>query len=142
MIAGQLVPFVVLIPLVVAYIILLLGSRRWNFARNSALITNIVICMLNIVIAYEVGVNEPLVYHFGSWSPPWGIEFVIDEIAAFFLLVVSFVSLLILIFGHHVICHEIKDSIIGQYYAMFLILLASLNGITCSNDFFNIYVFL
>ncbi len=135
-------PLLVVIPLMTAYSILLLGPKAWRYARVASLVSTASLVVLSLTIAYQVSHHGPVVYHFGNWEPPWGIEFLIDRISAFFLLIVSSISFLTLLFGYGILFKEIKEQVIGYYYALFLILLASLLGITSTNDLFNVFVFL
>jgi len=140
--STHLAPIIIVIPLVTAYLILLLGPKKFGFARNIALGGTGVLVILTLFIVHKVGVEGPLVYHFGGWAPPWGIEFLIDRISAFFLLVVVSISFVTLLFGYDVLPKEVRESVLSNYYALFMVLMASLLGIASSNDIFNIFVFL
>jgi multicomponent Na+:H+ antiporter subunit D len=87
----------------------------------------------------EVGIVS---YHIGSWPPPWGIEYRIDRLTSFVLLLVSGMAAIVLPWGRASIAREIPQEQHYLYYAMFGLCLAGLLGITITGDAFNIFVFL
>lgn len=87
----------------------------------------------------EVGV---LSYHIGSWAPPWGIEYRIDRLASFVLLLVSGTAAVVLPWSRASIAREIPRELHYLYYAMFSLCLTGLLGIVATGDAFNIFVFL
>lgn len=80
-------------------------------------------------------------YSFAAWPPPIGIEFVLDGVAGFFLLVVNGVATLVLLHSAGV-----RDQTLGNrqmpFYALSLLLLLGFNGMILTGDLFNLYVFL
>lgn len=137
-----LLPFIVLFPLIAAYLILLVGPRYWRMARITSLIASLLTWLLSLAIGYEVWVSGPMVYHFGNWSPPWGIEFLVDHVSALFAVTVTTIGFLIIVFGFQLAHKDMKRQVMSQYYGIFLILVAALLGIAYSNDLFNIYILL
>ena len=81
-------------------------------------------------------------YHIGSWPPPWGIEYRVDRLASFVLLLVSGTAAIVLPYSRASIEHEIPRELHYLYYAMFGLCLAGLLGITITGDAFNVFVFL
>lgn len=142
MITAHIMPLTILLPLVGAYIILLVGSRHKVLARNVALVTTGVTFAMVCFITYLVSAHGTFVYHLGGWAPPLGIELMADPITAFLLVTFASVAFIVLLFASDVLPGEINPKVITRYYALYLVLLGSLLGIVLSNDFFNIYVFL
>lgn len=142
MIIAHIMPLTILLPLVGAYLILLFGSKARNLARNIALIASVATFVMACMITYLVSRDGKLVYYLGGWAPPLGIELVADGITAFLMMTFAGVGLTVLIFAYDILAGEIKEKVITRYYALYLVLLASLLGIVLSNDFFNMYVFL
>ena len=100
-------------------------------------------CFFNAIYLFEsVGVNDVITYHMGGWMPPIGIEYRIDKLSAFFILLVSFVALILAPYSWSSVKNEIDDKKISIFYALFLLCYAGLLGILSTNDIFNIYVFL
>jgi len=81
-------------------------------------------------------------YQIGSWAPPWGIEYRVDRLASFVLVLVSGIAALVLPWSRASITREIPEDLHYLYYAMFALCLAGLLGITITGDAFNIFVFL
>ncbi len=81
-------------------------------------------------------------YAIGNWPPPWGIEYRVDRLASFVLLLVSGMAALVLPWSRASIEREIPRELHYLYYAMFGLCLTGLLGITITGDAFNIFVFL
>jgi multicomponent Na+:H+ antiporter subunit D len=81
-------------------------------------------------------------YHIGSWAPPWGIEYRVDRLASFVLVLVSGTAAIVLPWSRASIEREIPRELHYLYYAMFGLCLAGLLGITITGDAFNVFVFL
>ena len=142
MIVNNLPALIVVVPLFGTYLTLMLGVKHRKSSSKIALVSTGLLVVFTGFLAAMVAKNGEVFYHFGGWNPPWGIEFVIDRISAFFLLIVSSIGFLIVVFGSGTLESEVKPKIIHYYYALFLVLIASLIAISASNDIFNIYVFL
>lgn len=80
-------------------------------------------------------------YCLGGWPPPWGIELYVDYLAAYMLMVLSSISFIILIYGYKDLKHELKEEVVGWYYTLYLLLVASMMGMAVTNDLFNLFVF-
>lgn len=81
-------------------------------------------------------------YHIGSWPPPWGIEYRVDRLTSFVLLLVSGMASIVLPYSRSSIEREVPRELHYLYYAMFGLCLTGLLGITITGDAFNIFVFL
>ncbi len=90
----------------------------------------------------QVGESGTISYHIGSWAPPWGIEYRVDRLASFVLLLVSGTAAVVLPYSRASIEREIPRNLHYLYYAMFGLCLAGLLGITITGDAFNVFVFL
>jgi multicomponent Na+:H+ antiporter subunit D len=90
----------------------------------------------------QVGEVGTISYHIGSWAPPWGIEYRVDRLASFILLLVSGMAAIVLPYSRASIEREIPRELHYLYYAMFGLCLAGLLGITITGDAFNIFVFM
>lgn len=83
----------------------------------------------------------PIRYSFGNWLPPWGIEYVIDPLAAGITLLISFVSLMVIIYAGSFLKGQTRLRQ-GVFYALYLLLTGGLLGMVSTGDLFNLYVFL
>jgi multicomponent Na+:H+ antiporter subunit D len=76
------------------------------------------------------------------WEPPWGIEYVVDYLNAYVLVIVSFIALLVAIFSKSSIKQELPEHKIPAFYTLFLLNITGLLGITVTGDVFNLFVLL
>jgi multicomponent Na+:H+ antiporter subunit D len=90
----------------------------------------------------QVGEAGVISYHIGNWAPPWGIEYRVDRLASFVLVLVAGTAAIVLPWSRASIEREIPRELHYLYYAMFGLCLAGLLGITITGDAFNIFVFL
>jgi multicomponent Na+:H+ antiporter subunit D len=81
-------------------------------------------------------------YWMGGWRPPWGIEYVVDALNAFILIVILFLSLLVAIYSKRNVEYEIEEKKLVTFYTLFQLLITGLCGITVTGDLFNMYVLL
>jgi multicomponent Na+:H+ antiporter subunit D len=95
-----------------------------------------------IALWLDAGRGVTLSYAIGSWPPPWGIEYRVDRLSSFILLLVSGMAALILPYSRAAIRREIPTDQHYLFYAMFALCLTGLLGITITGDAFNVFVFL
>lgn len=80
-------------------------------------------------------------YEIGNWPAPWGIEYRIDSLSAFVLVLVAAVAAVVLPYCRRSIEADLPRSQHYLFYAMFTLCLAGLLGIVATGDAFNIFVF-
>ncbi len=90
----------------------------------------------------QMGEGGAISYAIGSWPPPWGIEYRVDRLTSFVLVLVSGMAAVVLPYSRASIEREIPRDLHYLYYAMFALCVTGLLGITITNDAFNIFVFL
>jgi multicomponent Na+:H+ antiporter subunit D len=134
-------PVVLLLPTAIVLPIVALLWKRLAYLLAVA-VTAVVtaVSALNLAKVLDGG---PVHYWLGGWFPPIGIEYVLDHLSAFVILVVNAVAFLVLLHSRRLVAHEIPDS--GKhvpYYAVALLMLCGFNGILVTGDFFNLYVWL
>ena len=81
-------------------------------------------------------------YRMGGWAPPAGIEYRVDLLAIYLLILVSFIATAVLVYGRQSVAAEIKNGVRGWYYTMYLLCLCGLMGIIITGDAFNAFVFM
>ena len=87
MIEEHLLVLQVAIPLVAAPICLLLRRRR--LVAGFAILTTLVAFALSLLILHRVLDSGPFSYMLGAWPAPLGIEYRVDLLNAFVLVLVS-----------------------------------------------------
>ena len=96
--------------------------------------------VLNLVRVMEEG---RIRYLMAGWPPPIGIEYVLDPLSAFVILVINAVALTVLVHARLSVRAEIRgENRDVSYYALVLLMLCGFNGIVATGDFFNLYVWL
>ena len=81
-------------------------------------------------------------YAMGQWLAPWGIEFRIDKLNSFLILIVSFFALYACFFGLRSLKNDIEESKISLFWTSYLLCITGLLGVLITGDAFNIFVFL
>jgi multicomponent Na+:H+ antiporter subunit D len=139
-IAAHLPALQVVVPLISAPLAVLL--RRRDLAVWLVTGAAWVAFATAIQLWLQVGAGGTISYHIGNWPPPWGIEYRIDRLTSFVLLLVSGMAAVMLPYARTSIEREIPEESHYLFYAMFGLCLAGLLGITITGDAFNIFVFL
>jgi multicomponent Na+:H+ antiporter subunit D len=130
----------VVLPLVVAPLIVLARSGR--FAWIAATAASYGCLLIAIGLFTRVGAEGPVSYAIGNWPPPWGIEYRVDALSGFVLVVVSLTAALAAPYAQRSVAAEIPRDRQYLFYAMYCLCLAGLLGITITADAFNLFVFL
>ena len=84
---ANLPALVVAIPLLLAPVVALLPYAGLSWALAVAGTGGALFCAVMLMGATAGG--KSFSYALGSWPPPWGIEFVVDPVSAFTLLVMA-----------------------------------------------------
>lgn len=82
------------------------------------------------------------VYELGGWAAPWGIEYRIDYLNGYLLVLVSAMAAIVLVASQSSIERELPQSRHLLFYTAYLLCLTGLLGILCTGDAFNVFVFL
>tara|TARA_R110002167_G_scaffold4648_4_gene21946 strand:+ start:27657 stop:29141 length:1485 start_codon:yes stop_codon:yes gene_type:complete len=130
----------VVLPLLAAPLCVLVGRERaaWMIALTAA-VASAVAAVLLLMRVSSVG---SLSYALGGWAPPWGIEYRVDLLGGYVLLLVTVIAALVLCFAPRSIEREITAARRVNFYAAMLLVQAGLAGITVTGDVFNLFVFL
>ena len=140
MIAPHLPALQIVVPLLSAPLCVLLGGRR--LAYGLALIVCWVAFAISVLLLREVLETGVISYHLGGWAPPWGIEYRVDPVNAYVLLIVSAIGALVITYARPSVAREIGVGRETLFYTVYLLCLTGLLGVTITGDAFNIFVFL
>ena len=130
----------VVVPLVAAPLCLLAG--RAGLAWVIAFLASACATATAAALAYQTLYHGPISYHMGSWTPPWGIEYAVDTVNAFILLLVSTIATVVLVYCRLSVAKEIRAGRQHLFYCMYVLCLTGLLGIAITGDAFNVFVFL
>ena len=139
-ISAQLPGLQVVVPLLGAIIAAFIrrGTLAWAWATLITAATPV----MAFALLVQVWANGPISYHLGGWPPPIGIEYRVDLLNAFVLMLVSLVSAIMMPYARRSVAHEIDGDKQAWFYCMYLLCLTGLLGITITGDAFNAFVFL
>ncbi len=130
----------VILPLLAAPSCLILGrpALAWGFSFA----TSAAAMLISMLLLQQVWLEGPISYFLGGWEAPWGIEYRIDLLNAFLLLIVSSLSTVVLAGARQSVAAEVEPNKQTLFYVSWLLCLAGLLGILATGDAFNVFVFL
>ena len=131
---NHILPLFVAVPLGTAFIILILAKVWRKAGVPFALLTSICLVIFSVSV-----IGQASIYRMGNWPPPWGIVLVLDGLSTLLLLTISVISFFALLFS---IRYMDRYTAKPKFYALFMLLVAGMNGVVLSGDFFNLFVFL
>lgn len=130
----------VVIPLMAAPICLLL--KRTQLVWLFSIIVSGLAFLISVLLLQQVMTTGVISYELGGWSAPWGIEYRIDKLNAFLLLIISAISTIVLFAAQVCISKEIPQNKQTLFYVLYLLSLTGMLGIVATGDAFNVFVFL
>jgi multicomponent Na+:H+ antiporter subunit D len=129
-------------------IIPLIAAPLSAFCRRASLAWYIafIVCATSFAISIalldrvlEVG---PISYMLGNWAAPWGIEYRVDAVNAFVLLIISGIGTVVLPYARVSVAAEIEPHNQSLFYTAYLLCFTGLLGVVITGDAFNAFVFL
>ncbi len=130
----------IIVPLLAAPLCVLLRQRR--LVLGLALAVCWATFIMTLMLLRRVLAEGTQTYELGGWLPPWGIEYRIDTLSAFVLLIVSGIGATVLTYAPRSVECEIRRDQHYLFYTAYLLCLTGLLGIVITGDLFNLFVFL
>lgn len=130
----------VVLPLAAAILAALV--RKGAIAWAIALVTSLAMPVIAFLMLMRVWDGGVLSYALGGWPPPYGIEYRIDILSAFVLLLISVSAAVMLPYAAASVTDEIGEGRRAWFYSMYLLCLTGLLGVVATGDAFNAFVFL
>jgi multicomponent Na+:H+ antiporter subunit D len=125
-----------------AYTMLLAGYLNRKLPFYMSLAMNSFFLILSLFIMNHVLTVGPIRYWQGGWRPPWGIEYVVDAMNAYLLVIVISIVILGLIYSKRNVEYEIEERKHTTFYTLVQLMAAGLYGITVTGDLFNMFIWL
>ena len=138
--ADHLPALQVLTPLMGAPLCFLL--RRESFVSVFAIGITFGCLAISTTLMGQVLGGEVIVYEFGGWPRPYGIEYRVDITNAFVLVIISFVASVVFVAGPRQARATIPEGREFLFYSAALLCLTGLLGVTITGDVFNVFVFM
>ena len=129
----------VVVPLLSAPICVLIGRGR--FAYGFTLVVSWITFAISVLLLDAVLEGGLISYRQGGWAPPWGIEYRVDLVSAYVLLIVSAIGAMVMTYARPSVDREIGAEREYLFYTAYLLCFAGLLGVTITGDAFNIFVF-
>ncbi|MGI9520519.1 MAG: monovalent cation/H+ antiporter subunit D family protein [Hyphomicrobiaceae bacterium] len=131
---------IVVTPLLASTIVAVLRSSRaaWFLSLIVAWLLPIFSAMLLVKVLHTGTVS----YWLGGWEPPFGIEYRVDLVNAFILLLVSCVGAIVMPYALRSVEQDVEADNQPWFYCIYLLCLTGLLGMAVSGDAFNIFVFM
>ncbi len=128
-------PLFVAIPLGMAFINLLISK----FVKRISPYLTLLVIIFQVWLVLKMLGHSPFHYMMGGWRPPLGITLVWDPLSQLLLLIISIISLAVTLFA---IPYMQQYTAQNKFYSLYLLMIAGMNGVILTGDFFNLFVFL
>ena len=130
----------VVVPLMVAPVAALMRKRgaAWFLAVAATWAS----FGIAIMLLREVLDGGTIIYSLGGWAAPWGIEYRVDTVSAYVLVIVSGIGAVVTPYARLSVRREVGVKQAPLLYSALLLCLTGLLGITITGDVFNLFVFL
>jgi multicomponent Na+:H+ antiporter subunit D len=136
----MILPFLIIIPLLAAFLITLISGEKDNWAIVLSVLAVISLLALSLFSFFTTG-NETFIYEMSGWKIPLTICLVQDAFSTFMLVIANLIALTSLMFSVTYIRHIASEGA-WKYYALFMLLITGMNGVIATGDIFNLYVFM
>lgn len=107
-----------------------------QYSRFFGLIFSVLWFFIIVYLNINLQIHHELIYYFGGFLPPLGIEFRLNQLNGFILLISSFLILVTTIYG--MFYFKQKDEV--MFYPLVAFLSCGVGVLLLSTDIFNIYV--
>ncbi|MCX5706840.1 MAG: proton-conducting transporter membrane subunit [Candidatus Omnitrophica bacterium] len=131
--------FFITIPLCAAFLISLFNRKIKNLSDFIANLATFILFLFSLSSIKLISLYKIIVYRLGGWMPPMGICLVGDGLASFMLVTVNLISFLVMIYS---ISYMDRYTDKWKFHALFMLMLAGMNGVILSGDLFSLYLFL
>ena len=130
----------VVIPLLAAPLCMVVRIPR--LAWTIALLASSGAFVISLLLLQTVLETGTVSYLLGGWPSPWGIEYRIDQLNAYVLLLVTSLGTIVLFSAPTSLGQELPADRHPLFCTAYLLCLAGLLGVTATGDVFNLFVFL
>ena len=130
----------ILVPFVSAPLIVFIGNR--TIAWWITFLASLISLLISINLLLLVNDGSIISYHIGGWAPPIGIEYRVDVLNAFVLVLITLISTIVAPYAYKSVGNEIPKEHHTLFYAAYLLCVTGLMGVVITGDVFNVFVFL
>ena len=137
---SQLPALQVVIPLIAAPLCVVLRNKEISCLLSQ--VVSILSFIISLILLQQVLTLGSISYALGGWLAPIGIEYKVDLLNAFILVIITGISSIVTTYSKKSIEHEIDSEKIYLFYTGFLLMFSGLLGMTITGDAFNVFVFI
>jgi len=138
---DAMLPLFVAIPLLAAFLIILLGKLIRPLHRWLAPLTLLALLILAFSLFAEAGESR-LTHDMGGWGVLKGIHIgiplIMDGFSRLMLCIINLIGTIALVYS---LSYMRKYSSENYFYALFCLIIAGMNGVVLSGDLFNLFLF-
>ena len=136
------IPIFIILPLAAAFLIPVLGRFIRGFQKTLTILVMLFLSGLGIYLLFK-GQTFTQVYAVGGWEAidgiPFGIYLVLDGLSLFILIIIN---MLAFFSSFYAISYMKRFTAENNFYALFCLMVAGMNGVVLTGDLFNLFVFL
>ncbi|MFH1825707.1 MAG: proton-conducting transporter membrane subunit [bacterium] len=135
----NLLPLFVAIPMGAAFLMLGVAAINRRFTDILANLSTLALLVISIALYFVRPFNQVMIYKLGAWAAPVGINLVLDGLSHFLVLTINLIAFLATFYSI-----SYMEKYVGKrnYYTLFMLMVAGLNGVVLTGDLFNLFVFL
>ncbi|HEY5132125.1 MAG TPA: proton-conducting transporter membrane subunit [Candidatus Krumholzibacteriaceae bacterium] len=128
-------PLFSVLPLAAAFFNLLVTKLNKKVADYIAFVVTGTLAVMAVLTVFEA----PFAYRVGGFPAPWGILLISDGLSSLTLVIINVIAFLAVIYStKYMTMYTAKP----KYYSLLLLMIAGMNGVVCTGDLFNLFVFL
>ena len=137
---SQLPALQVVIPLIAAPLCVVLRNKE--IACLVSQVVSILSFLISLILLQQVLQEGIISYALGGWLAPVGIEYRLDILNSFILVIISGISSIVTLYLKKSVNFEIESEKIYLFYTGYLLMFSGLLGMTITGDAFNVFVFI
>ncbi len=144
MITENTIPLFVALPLAGAFLTVLL-KRIKGIPDTFGVMASIGTFVMSVFTVLQLETGQKIICNIGNWGgfqevlgKIVGIQLVVDGLTAFMLVVVNLIAFLVAVYSVNYMTRYTEK---WQFYSLFLLMLAGMNGVLITGDMFNLFVF-
>lgn len=127
-----------IIPFISGIVMMAVGRKKVFLHRIISSITGILMIAVGIILVFFVYNNGVITSFIGNWEAPYGVNVVVDMLAAVLILTTSIITFAVVIYSFQTIGIEREQY---YYYPMVMFMISGVIGAFTTGDIFNMFVF-
>jgi len=135
----NIIPLFIGLPLGAAFVLALLGKAKEVISDVLINLVTFLLAILSVVLLTFLKDNGIFVYTMGKWFPPKEINLVLDGLSVLMLVVINWIAFFATLYS---VSYMRRFTAKAKFYSLFALMLAGMNGVVLTGDFFNLFVFL